>query len=110
MNRQQVHDKYNGKCAYCGEEITLKQMQVDHIIPKYKTVNNDSENLNPSCRSCNFYKGAETIELYRLNISTLINRLEKIFIFRLAKKYGIIKLASWDGKFYYERIDTESEE
>jgi hypothetical protein len=32
--REQVHKKYNGKCAYCGIDITYKQMQVDHAIPQ----------------------------------------------------------------------------
>ena len=31
--RQQVYDKYHGHCAYCGREITMKEMQVDHIVP-----------------------------------------------------------------------------
>jgi 5-methylcytosine-specific restriction endonuclease McrA len=34
MNRQQIHQKYNGHCAYCGCEITPKEMQVDHIVSK----------------------------------------------------------------------------
>lgn len=29
--RELVYAKYNGHCAYCGSEITLKDMQVDHI-------------------------------------------------------------------------------
>ena len=31
--REEVLKKYDGHCAYCGAEITLKQMQVDHLIP-----------------------------------------------------------------------------
>ena len=31
--RQQIYDMFNGHCAYCGCEITLKQMQADHIEP-----------------------------------------------------------------------------
>lgn len=30
--RQQVYEKYNGRCGYCGKHIELKDMQVDHII------------------------------------------------------------------------------
>lgn len=35
IDRQFVLDKYDGRCAYCGCNLTIKQMQVDHIIPKY---------------------------------------------------------------------------
>ena len=33
--REIVYNKYNGHCAYCGCEIEMKDMQVDHIVPKY---------------------------------------------------------------------------
>ena len=29
-----VYDKYDGHCAYCGREIGLQDMQIDHIKPK----------------------------------------------------------------------------
>ena len=32
--REIVYNKYNGHCAYCGCEIEMKDMQVDHIVPK----------------------------------------------------------------------------
>ena len=34
INRKEVLEKYNGHCAYCGKEITLKEMQVDHKHPR----------------------------------------------------------------------------
>lgn len=33
--RQKVYDMYNGHCAYCGCQLELKDMQIDHIKPKY---------------------------------------------------------------------------
>jgi len=33
--RRIVYEKYKGHCAYCGEAMAFKQMQVDHFIPKY---------------------------------------------------------------------------
>ena len=32
--RQSVYEKYGGHCAYCGEHIEYKDMQVDHVNPK----------------------------------------------------------------------------
>jgi len=54
--RELTHKKYNGRCAYCGCDITLKTMQVDHIKPKINGGNDDLENLNPACRVCNNWK------------------------------------------------------
>ena len=78
--RQQVYDKYHGHCAYCGKEIKMSEMQVDHIIPLAHSVygpreqaekvmkmfEDDSinaiDNLMPACRACNFYKGINNID------------------------------------------------
>lgn len=90
--RKQVYEKYNGHCAYCGCELNYKDMQVDHISSVYwHDGENDIENYNPSCRMCNFYKSTYTVEKFRENLQTLHERLEKNFIYRLAKKYGVVK-------------------
>ena len=34
--RQAVYDKMEGHCAYCGCEISLQTMRVDHIVPLRK--------------------------------------------------------------------------
>lgn len=110
--RQQVHDKYNGKCAYCGCELEKGKWQIDHIVSKYhhevfemdKSKLDDEENLNPSCRQCNFYKGEMDIEGFREKMRTLHERLMKPFINRLAVDYGIFEYKEWDNKFYFEKI------
>ncbi len=102
--RMQVWSKYDGHCAYCGIELAYKDMQVDHVKSIHMNGSNDLENLMPSCRMCNYYKGAGGIEFLRKALKTLSNRLVKPFINRLALRYGILELNTWDGKFYYERI------
>ena len=114
IDRKAVYEKYGGHCAYCGEKIPFKAMQVDHIRSKHnykfgkrteilKYHMDDIRNLNPSCRMCNFYKGASNLEGFRSNIKTLHKRFIKIFIVRLAVKYGIIKIQEFDGLFYFEK-------
>ncbi len=103
--RIKVWKKYNHRCAYCGEELDYKEMQVDHIEAKHKGGKDDITNYNPSCRGCNFYKGTDTLEQFRSNLSTLHKRLNKIFIVRLAIRYGILKYKPFDGKFYFEKLN-----
>ena len=111
--RQEVYDKYNGHCAYCGCEIEMKDMQIDHIVPKYRNNemwhngeigSDDISNLNPSCRMCNYYKGMGSVVQFRERLKdTLMRNVQRPFDFRLAEKYGMVKIEEWDGKFYYEK-------
>lgn len=115
--RRQVYEKYNGHCAYCGCELDYKDMQVDHVIPVYWTDevlrnrydgNVDTvDNYIPSCKMCNFYKSTFGIEDFRKRIETIPDRLEKVFIYRLAIKYGFIKVQKPNIKFYFEEGDEK---
>lgn len=113
--RKLVYDKYNGCCAYCGCELKLSEMQVDHIVPKFRNnemwhqneIGSDEiSNLNPSCRMCNYYKGMGSIENFRENLKdTLMRNVQRPFDFRLAERYGMIEVTEWDGKFYFEKVE-----
>lgn len=102
--REQVYQKYGGKCAYCGHEIELKEMQVDHILPKRLGGKDTMENYNPSCRTCNHYKRATELEMWRtVFLGGLIECIKKIYIVKVAEKYGMIEFHEWDNKFYFEK-------
>ena len=106
QTRIDVYKKYNGHCAYCGCEIILKEMQVDHITPKLHGGSNDIENLNPSCRKCNFYKGCFTLEGFRNQLATVLKQnIEKPFQFQLGLKYGMVEIKEWDKQFYFEKLN-----
>ena len=122
--RKQIHAKYSGHCAYCGDIIELKAMQIDHIIPQrnftqvirnkakaplfltHLTENdvNHDDNLNPACRICNKRKDAFDLEFFRSELSEQVNRLNKYSsAYRLAKKFGQIKETKQPIVFYFER-------
>lgn len=102
--RESVHAKYKGACAYCGCEITLKTMQIDHIIPKVNGGTNDFENLNPSFRVCNNWKSFHDVELFRREIAAQVERLYlRSSNYRIARKYGLIAETGKDVSFYFER-------
>ena len=102
--RQQVYDKLNGKCGYCGKGITYKEMQVDHISPKWMGVDNSLTNLMPSCRRCNHYKRQKGLEAFREAMITLHERVKKIYITKVAIDYEIVKIIPFDGVFYFEKV------
>ena len=112
--RKAVYQKYGGRCAYCGCELEYKDMQVDHIVPVYHisplhwdNLGNEIENLMPSCRMCNFYKSTFSIEEFRERLQTMTDRLEKTFIYRLSKKYGIVTERKEPIRFYFEKVEVK---
>lgn len=113
--RKQVYEKYGGHCAYCGCELKYEDMQVDHIEPLYVHEKaytsgkadflDDVENLMPACRMCNFYKSTYSTEKFRERIETTKDRLKKMFIYRLALKYGIVEEKSREVRFFFEKAE-----
>ena len=111
VKRIETYDKYGHRCAYCGKPIEFKDMQVDHLTPQRMLYGIDrqhadcSENLMPSCRRCNHYKRAHSLERFRELLLTLHERVREIYICKVAEDYGIIEVKPWDGKFYYEKVE-----
>lgn len=103
--RKFIYMKYDGHCAYCGTMISYKEMQIDHIIPRCSALCDPMaiSNKNPSCRRCNHYKRAETLENFRKQMKTLHERVMNIYIVKVAVDFGIIKIEPFDGKFYFEK-------
>ena len=60
ISRKGLFKRDNARCAYCGKELTMSTMTVDHVIPKAQGGKNIWENVVASCRPCNFKKGNKT--------------------------------------------------
>lgn len=124
IDRQKIYNKFNGCCAYCGDKIQLKDMQVDHIIPqmsfvqhvhnKFRIPNflnhltetdmNHNDNLHPACRVCNKWKSAHDLELFRRELSEQVNRLNLYSAnYRIAKRYSQIEEKEQPIIFYFEQ-------
>ena len=108
-DRKLVYKMYAGHCAYCGCELELKEMQVDHFNSIYAyNGKNEIENYMPSCRQCNFYKSAGTIEQFRKHIkNTLWANLKETFQYRLALKYKLIEENDKEIKFCFELHENQ---
>jgi 5-methylcytosine-specific restriction endonuclease McrA len=125
QQRIDVYSKFNGRCAYCGIEIPLKDMQIDHIISQdnfVKKIKNKSkipvflrhlteldmnhiDNLNPSCRVCNKWKNYFDLEVFRIELSEQVKRLNDYSSnYRIAKRYGQITETTKPICFYFETL------
>ena len=103
--RAEVYHKYNGHCAYCGCDITLKTMQIDHIHPKYLGGEDKIENYNPSCRSCNNRKQTLSVESFRKELLMAHERLLRDnTTYRIANRFGYLGKTKERIVFYFETI------
>lgn len=110
--RQAVYAKCDGHCAYCGRELHIKDMQVDHVIPRMTNTPgywNDErgtesiDNFLPSCRMCNFRKERLSINEFREELAKQADRVLETFQGRMSVFYGLIKRVNKPIVFYYER-------
>lgn len=132
INRQEVYDKLDGHCAYCGDPIDFKAMQVDHIIAQESFIKNirnsfripdflshltendlnHIDNLHPSCRVCNKWKNCFDLDFFRSEIEEQPKRLMKRSApFRMAGKYGLVLVPSPIPVVFYfeERLNEWSD-
>lgn len=122
-----VYNKCNGHCAYCGEQILITEMHVDHVKPlrrknKYdkktkkwkrtgvvRSPQNDTiDNMLPSCAPCNLWKHSMNLEKFRRSVS---NQAEKLYKkstgFRLLFRFDIIEYNDKQIKFYFETMNIK---
>jgi hypothetical protein len=116
--REEVYQKCNGHCGYCGKEITYKQMQVDHIKPLFRNDKSDTlevwgvergtdemDNLMPTCARCNRWKSTFSVEMFRGEISKQIERVNRDSAgYRMAKDYGLVEEKEIEVTFYFEKL------
>lgn len=108
QERLQVYEKCNGHCAYCGCELPLKDMQVDHIIPLALINDDRSEtflNYLPACRSCNHYKSAMSLETFRRMIERMPDVLMRDSVtYKNAVRFGLVTPTPHKVEFYFEKL------
>jgi len=120
-NRELVFKKFGGRCAYCGCELQ-KGWHVDHIDPivrdfKYNNIkgkfeqtgtcrkpeNDNLENHNPSCGSCNRQKHSQSLEGFRQSIAQFVKSLNQYHNqYKFAKRYGLVQETNKPVVFYFE--------
>ena len=76
--QQQVWDKSNGICWYCGKQtkwatsarfIGPDIFTVEHVIPQFHGGTDDLENLVPACKTCNSMKRTGSLQRLRYIIN-----------------------------------------
>ena len=58
--RRSVIERDGLHCVYCDEDLTDKEIHLDHVIPESKGGTTSYNNLQVTCRKCNLSKGILT--------------------------------------------------
>lgn len=115
--RQSVHEMFDGKCAYCGSELT-KGWHVDHIKPIRRSLRKNGTcrypkreciaNCMPACASCNINKHQMNLEDFRKLIAGFMKHLnERNTQFKIAKRYGLVEEVDRTVTFYFETVPVK---
>ena len=118
VQRTDIYRKYGGRCAYCGRIIALEDMQIDHLVPKNRTLSDadlrelgkqrgsdDIDNLMPACRPCNYRKGALSLEDFRNALQRGQICCRRDFTYRMMVQYGLVVEMPAEVVFYFEKKD-----
>ena len=106
--RQKVYQKCGGCCAYCGQKILYKEMQIDHMKPLANGGADEISNMLPACRSCNHYKATLDVEGFRRYLGGIPARLMRDSIpFQVGRRFDLVAETGNPVAFYFEMMDFE---
>lgn len=60
LTRRTLLQRDDYQCQYCGGRPGLRELNLDHVLPRSRGGQNVWENLVVSCRACNHIKGRRT--------------------------------------------------
>ncbi len=81
--KQQMFDEQSGDCNGCGGAFEMRNLEIDHIVPKAKGGGDYMENYQLLCGSCNRIKGARPMEYLRTKIKVRLDALRDKITFGL---------------------------
>lgn len=58
--RNEIFERDQYTCYYCGEKITAKNATLDHLIPQHQGGKHTKDNLKASCLICNSIKSGKS--------------------------------------------------
>jgi site-specific DNA-methyltransferase (adenine-specific) len=79
--KERLYKEQDGKCNGCGNNYLMKDMEIDHIVPKAKGGGDYYENYQLLCGSCNRVKGMRPMEYLRMKIKVREEAMKDNIVF-----------------------------
>jgi 5-methylcytosine-specific restriction endonuclease McrA len=74
MRREQVFERDQYRCVYCGEVFPAEELTVDHVQARLRGGDRSGGNLVTACTACNTAKGHRHVsEFLRDNLAARSN-------------------------------------
>lgn len=93
LSRRSILARDNHTCQYCGHH--MKDLTVDHVVPKRLGGKSTWENLVCCCRKCNSKKGDKTLEKAGMELERQPRRPRYIPFISLTKYMDSIRNEVW---------------
>lgn len=68
LSRREVFIRDRFMCQYCGRRTALKDLTLDHVLPRFRGGSHTWENLVSACRGCNHRKAGRTPREARMRL------------------------------------------
>lgn len=68
LSRREVFNRDRFMCQYCGRRTALKDLTLDHVLPRFRGGRHTWENLVSACRGCNHRKAGRTPREARMTL------------------------------------------
>jgi hypothetical protein len=125
QQRATLREKFDGKCAYCGEplgdrwhadhkepvERKLAHVRGKGFVPTgelWRPENDHIDNMMPACAPCNIDKHAMSLESWRVKLSRSLDVLARNQpTYRHARRFGLLAEQPKAIVFYFERAQGE---
>ena len=75
--RRELWDRDKGTCYLCNKQVSIREFELDHLIPVSRNGDNSAQNLAVCCMFCNRSRGTKLG----------IRQLEKLFELRLLSEH-----------------------
>lgn len=77
--RRRVIERDGLHCVYCDDDLSNKEIHMDHVIPESQGGNTTYNNLQVTCRKCNLDKGILSEDAFTNKLRTrALNILNRI--------------------------------
>lgn len=60
LNRRNIYARDHNRCQYCGRRFPVRELTIDHVVPRVQGGGNSWTNLVCACVRCNTRKGGRT--------------------------------------------------
>lgn len=93
------------RCMYCGEQFTLDQLTLDHVIPISRGGKDTWSNVVTACKSCNHKKGNHYLEEIGMSLIHRPQRPTLPTFLHLVRLMGE-KRTVWRKYLFYDEKET----